>query len=64
MVIVDLLRDEAHLHSVRGIKRLTPFAEDADACLIINKKAHAQHVATQLPGLENVHELRFRRLVT
>ena len=55
MVIVDLLRDEAHLHSVRGIKRLTPFAEDADACPIINKKAHAQHVATQLPGLENVH---------
>ncbi len=64
MVIVELLRDEAHLHSVRGIKRPTPFAEDADACLIINKKAHVQHVATPLPGSENVQWLPFRRLVT
>ena len=55
MVIVGLFREEEPLHSVRDIKRLTLFAEDADACLIINKKAHAQHVATQLPGLENVH---------
>ena len=63
MVIVGLFREEEPLHSVRDIKRLTLFAEDADACRITNKNRHAQHVATQLPDSESVHWLKFRRLV-
>ena len=55
MVIVGLFREEEPLHSVRDIKRLTLFAEDADACRITNKNRHAQHVATQLLDSESVH---------
>ena len=54
MVIVDLLRDEAHLHSVKDIKKPTPCAEDVAEWASINKTVPAQLVATQLPDSEDV----------
>ena len=54
MVNFRLYREEVLHHLVRGIKRPTLFAEDVDACPIINKKQHAQLVDTQLPDSESV----------
>jgi len=64
MVNFGLFREEVLLHSVRGIKRPTLFAEDVDVCLIINKNLHAQLVDTLPPDSENVFQLRCRWLVT
>jgi len=54
MVNIRLFREEVLHHSVRDIKRPTLFAEDVDACPIINKNRHVQLVATLLPDSENV----------
>jgi hypothetical protein len=54
MVIFRLFREEVLHHSVRDIKRLILFAEDADVCPTTNKNQHVQPVATQLLGSENV----------
>jgi hypothetical protein len=64
MVNFRLFREEVLHRSVRGIKRLTPFAEDVDVCLIINKNLYAQLVDTPPPDSENVFQLRCRWLVT
>lgn len=57
MVIVGLFREEVPLHSVSDTRRPTLFAEDADACLTINKNRHAQLAATQLPDSESTDGL-------
>ena len=54
MVIIDIFRAEALLHSVRGIQRLTLSAGDAVECPIINKRAHALIVAIPVLKPENV----------
>jgi hypothetical protein len=50
----DYFSQEVPHHSVKGTPRLTLFAEDAEECPIINRKALVQLVDIQLPDLENV----------
>lgn len=54
MVIIDIFRVEALLHSVRDIQRLTLSADDAVECLITNKRVHALIVVIPVLKPENV----------
>jgi hypothetical protein len=63
MVFIQLLRQEALLHSVSATKRPTLSADDAERCPTISKNTPAQDVDTLLPDSENVFHQLLRRMV-